>query len=405
MNDTITGQFFGKSGPLFRLHMKTAALTLLTLGIYRFWAKTRIRKYVWSAVSGDGDGFEYTGTGLEKFLGFLLAVVVLAVYLGLLQLVLTFLGLSLLSEAETGAQVGLQVAVSNLSLLAVLPLLFFAQYRARRYRMARTRWRGMRFGMENAAGGYVWRALGHLALTVLSLGLLLPRQSFYLEKYMADRTWFGDGRFAQGGRWQGLYPGLRHVFIGLAIFGVSLIVGPALNMPGLSGIGVLAGLAWLAIGFVYYRVYALNYMASHKVFDGKVRIEARARLGQVLRIIVVGGLLVTLAGALGAALVGALSLLSAGGPEAMLGGMGEPGSFDPSRLVGPALVTGLGYVVLLLVLSGLSLVLITAKVLEHVVTHVTITNASHLDAVRQRAGDKGADAEGFADALDVGGAF
>jgi uncharacterized membrane protein YjgN (DUF898 family) len=136
MTDTFHGDYHGTARPLFGLHMKTAALTLLTLGIYRFWAKTRIRKYIWSATSADGDSFEYTGTGLEKFLGFLIAVVVLAVYLGLLQLVLTFFGLSLLTEAETDAEMALQVGASNLSLLAILPLIFFAQYRARRYRMA-----------------------------------------------------------------------------------------------------------------------------------------------------------------------------------------------------------------------------------------------------------------------------
>ena len=43
-----------------------------------------------------GDAFEYTGTGLEKFLGFLIALVILAFYLGILQVVLTFVGFNLL---------------------------------------------------------------------------------------------------------------------------------------------------------------------------------------------------------------------------------------------------------------------------------------------------------------------
>ena len=48
-----------------------------------------------------GDAFEYTGSGLEKFLGFLIALVILAFYLGILQVVLTFVGFNLL-----GALVG-----------------------------------------------------------------------------------------------------------------------------------------------------------------------------------------------------------------------------------------------------------------------------------------------------------
>ena len=43
-----------------------------------------------------GDAFECTGTGLEKFLGFLIALVILAFYLGILQVVLTFVGFNLL---------------------------------------------------------------------------------------------------------------------------------------------------------------------------------------------------------------------------------------------------------------------------------------------------------------------
>ena len=101
----LSGRYKGQGGPLFSLILQTSALTLLTLGIYRFWAKTRVRKYFWSSVSVDGDSFEYTGTGLEKFLGFLVAVVILAVYLGIVQTLLIFFGLNMFTaEAETPAE-------------------------------------------------------------------------------------------------------------------------------------------------------------------------------------------------------------------------------------------------------------------------------------------------------------
>jgi len=75
--NTLTGRYAGTSNALFKLALKTSALTLITLGVYRFWGKTRIRKYIWSSTHVGEDNFEYTGTGLEKFLGFLIAVVVL----------------------------------------------------------------------------------------------------------------------------------------------------------------------------------------------------------------------------------------------------------------------------------------------------------------------------------------
>ena len=44
-------EYRGEQGPLFKLGLKTSLLTLVTLGIYRFWAKTRLRKYFWSATA------------------------------------------------------------------------------------------------------------------------------------------------------------------------------------------------------------------------------------------------------------------------------------------------------------------------------------------------------------------
>ena len=223
-------RFTGTSGPVFNLALKVAVLTLLTLGIYRFWGKTRIRRYIWSSAELDGDRFEYTGTGLEKFLGFLLAVVFLAIYLGFVQIALTFLGLSLLTEPTTEAETVAQALAFNLTFLSLVPFILFAIYRARRYKLARTRWRGIRFGMDKGAWGYVLRAIGHYALTVLTLGILLPRQTFYLEKYMTDRMWFGDARFEQGGRWTGLYGAMKHVFIGLAIVFLGIAAAGAVGM-------------------------------------------------------------------------------------------------------------------------------------------------------------------------------
>ena len=180
MSEHIQGRYFGKRASLFRLYMLTAFLTLVTLGIYRFWAKTRIRKYIWSATTGDDDSFEYTGTGLEKFLGFLVAIVILAVYLGIVQMALFFLGLNLFVEPRTQTQALAQIGAIYITLLAVLPLVLFAQYRARRYKMARSRWRGIRFGMDTGAWGYAGRALGYYLLNICTLGLFNPLVTFRL---------------------------------------------------------------------------------------------------------------------------------------------------------------------------------------------------------------------------------
>ena len=125
---------------------------------------------------------EYNGTGLEKFLGFLIAVAVLAVYLGIFQLLLLFFGYSLFTQADTFQGAVLQNLLIYGAAFTTLPLVYYAQYRARRYILSRTRWRGIRFGAEPAAWGYVKLGLVNLFITIVTLGILLPRQTFNMEK-------------------------------------------------------------------------------------------------------------------------------------------------------------------------------------------------------------------------------
>ncbi|WP_299146881.1 DUF898 family protein [uncultured Tateyamaria sp.] len=393
MTSQIQGKYFGTGSPLFRLYLKTAILTILTLGIYRFWAKTRIRKYIWSATSGDGDSFEYSGTGLEKFLGFLVAIVILAIYLGLFQLLLAFIGISIIPENESEAAIAAQAVAINLSILAVLPLILFAQYRARRYKMARSRWRGIRFGMEKGAWGYAFRALGYIFLTIITLGLLNPLATFRLEKYMADRSWYGDARFEQMGRWQDLYAGMKHVFIGLGIIVVGVILGIATEGVWIAAAAGIIGYIWLLIGLIYYRVYAFNYLTQNKVLDGEVQFDARLETGAVIGIFLVGTIVI---GVLMAVVFGIIGLIVASMSGAIMAG-----TLSPVLFVGLAIPYALAF----LIAGGLSLVMITQPMIKHAVENMTVLNADHLDTIRQRAADTGADAEGFADALDVGGAI
>lgn len=411
MSGRIEGQYFGKLEPLLWLYIKTALLTLITLGIYRFWAKTRIRKYVWSATAGENDSFEYTGTGLEKFLGFLVAIVILAVYLGLFQLLLTFLGLAIIPQDDSPTAIIAQSVAINLSFVAVLPLLLFAQYRARRYKMARTRWRGLRFGMDNGAWGYVGRALWYTFLSIITLGILAPLSAFRLEKYMADRSWYGDARFEQFGRWQALYPGMKHVFIGMGMLVVSGgilaagLMGEAIGAAVFGGLFLIVAYFWILVGSIIFRVYAFNYMSRNKVLDEEVTFEARLEPSTVVTKVLVGtavaifapGIVVGIFGAIIGVVIFFMS-------TTMDPTLGTGGLFDAVAIVS-AVLFALLYVLMFLMIGGISLVMVTQPVLHHAVTHLTVHNSDHLEKIRQRAGDPGADAEGFADALDIGGAL
>src|SRR6266480_4441823 len=75
---TTTGSrhasFRGSGATLFGVHVVNALLILATLGVYYFWAKVRVRSYLWSQSEFEGDRFAYHGTGRELIVGFAKAV-------------------------------------------------------------------------------------------------------------------------------------------------------------------------------------------------------------------------------------------------------------------------------------------------------------------------------------------
>ncbi|PVA10930.1 DUF898 domain-containing protein [Pelagivirga sediminicola] len=390
----LGGEYHGTQGPLFWLAVRTAMLTALTLGVYRFWAKTRIRRYVWSSVGADGDAFEYTGTGLEKFLGFLAAIVILAVYLGAVQMILFYFGLTLFGAAETQAELFLQFGAFGITSLAILPLVFFAQYRARRYRLARTRWRGLRFGAEAAAWGYVWRAMIYWAIALLSLGLLWPLMTFRLAQYKADRSWYGNARFRQNGRWTGLYAAMKQLFVALGLMVLAAIFA-AIQLYVLAGLWATLGAIWFSVGLLSYRVNAFVYLTENLVLEvpgaDDVTFGTSPQTWNVLWQMVGGSMAVFAATGLVFGLLGA-------GPLLLIGLEAVP----LHVLIVPSVLL---YMLALAISGALWLIWVAQPILRHVVTRCTAQGTGALNGVAQRAGDSGADAEGFADALDIGGAF
>ncbi|MDN3523985.1 DUF898 family protein [Halomonas sabkhae] len=376
---------------LFSLMFKTGLLTVITLGIYRFWQTTRVRQYLWSSTSANEDALEYTGTGLEKFLGFLVAVVVLAVYLGIMQMVLFYFGLSAFGYTPTSGPAALAgyAGVFYLNVFAVIPLMAYAFYQRRRYMMSRTRWRGIRLGMDKGAWGYVARAIGYGLLNLLSLGLLMPLFTFKLEQYMAERSYYGDTRLEQRGRWTHLYPAMKHMMIAALIF----LLGGLLGLVGQTQLSLMTWLLggfWMTIGWLYYRVRSFAYLTSHKVLGGEVEFQSEARTGEILRLYVqtylgIGLLLVVLAFVLDAVFLGVESALN------------SPGIL--------AVGTVLGYILLFVLVNSLTMVMLTQPKFAHLMNTFSIRHPERLHHIQQRQAAGETDNEGFAEALDVGGAI
>src|SRR5262249_16198200 len=76
-------RFAANRREFWRLLVRGNALLAVTLGIYRFWFATDLRRYLWSNTEAAGETFEYTGTPTELLIGFLIALALLVpIYLG-----------------------------------------------------------------------------------------------------------------------------------------------------------------------------------------------------------------------------------------------------------------------------------------------------------------------------------
>ncbi len=171
--------FTGKRSEFRKLVSRGAALELITAGFYRFWLATDMRRHMWSHTEVEGDSFEYTGRARELLIGFLIAMAILVpVYL-----VYFVIGI----EAER-----VKAFAGTPIFLFVYVFGQFAIYRARRYRLTRTIWRGVRFWMDGSGWSYAWRATLWGALVLLTLGLAWPWREAALERYKMRHTYYGD---------------------------------------------------------------------------------------------------------------------------------------------------------------------------------------------------------------------
>jgi uncharacterized membrane protein YjgN (DUF898 family) len=177
-------RFLGREQEFRRLLTRGAVLLLLTLGIYRFWLATDVRRFLWCNTEVAGHPLEYNGTALELLIGFLIAIAIL------IPINVAFF-IAALQWGVFGEW------VSALAFLFLVVLAQFAVYRARRYRLSRTIYRGVRFHQTGSALGYAVRATGWWIAFALTFGLSYPWAQADLERVKLKNTYYGTlpGRF------------------------------------------------------------------------------------------------------------------------------------------------------------------------------------------------------------------
>jgi uncharacterized membrane protein YjgN (DUF898 family) len=251
-------------------------LTMITLGIYRFWYKTALRRYYWRNTRLAGDGFEYTGTGRELFVGFLIALaIVLPIYL-----LVTLVGLF-------GGQI-LGPTLAGIAGALIMPAVVqILTYRARRYRLTRTRYRGVQFHQSGSGTAYLLRTVWWLLLTVFTLGIAFPFFRQALERYKIENTWFGSaqGSFASAA---GPLMGAWMTFWVAGLVSVVVLGGlPVLGFGGGTGLLIATSIASLlflaALPFLWlrYRVHEFRTFTAGTRF-GAIGFSSNLVTGSVV---------------------------------------------------------------------------------------------------------------------------
>jgi len=421
-------EFRDDNGLISGIVLLHGLITVATLGLWRFWMKSNTRAAMWSHTTLEDEPLEWLGKGSELLIGFLIAIVFIAATLASANLAIAFLGVSWAVDFETMMLVQMLITVG----VALEPLRQYAKYRVRRYRLSRTRWKGIRFGMDGSGLSVVllWAAWTPF---VLATGFLLfPLWRWSRERHLARRMRWGDARFklAKG-------PGALIVpwlfFWAGGVFLVSLAASPQLR--ALLGPfdpvviwqrGLFGSVAMLmTTGFVMWLLWTGYRAAELRTFIGGLEVGG-ARLRSSLSAMhlvdayfmvakrnIWPGLLVYVLIAIVTAIpfYGAFSVEMADPrAESLIEGLqyAEGTLFEgfatwrAQSLIIMAMI--LNYALAAVFQMWLWIYVYGKRVHEHICDTLQIEGLHHLDAVRQSARDRERQAEGFADALDLGAA-
>lgn len=161
-------------------------LTLLTLGAFLPWAKTRVRRYVWASTQVESENLTYDGQGRELFFGYLISLVVILPY------ALFLLAMFLAAPDERTAK-AVYIVFAAIPLFGfVLP---FARYRGLAYLLSRTTLRGVRFSLGGSALNHAVKHALLLILVIFSCLLLFPYYRLEMWRDKIAKIRYGNEPF------------------------------------------------------------------------------------------------------------------------------------------------------------------------------------------------------------------
>lgn len=264
--------------------IRNFGLTLATLGFYSFWARADARKQLHRSIHIGGQRLDFTGTGREACVSFLIGALTTVV------VVSTFLYF-FRGSGESAEQ--MRAALSDFRyrrLFISLPLIFLlgsAVYRRRKVLLRRTWWRGQHFDLDGQPYAYALQHFWTAFLVPLTLGWAAPWRASRLAQRKIREMHLGAERFQTAGDVASLYRAFAALWFGGGIIYVATMVllgltaGPELIAAASSGsleplrqpgvfetvaavLGI--GLTPVSLFLLYYRAAWIEHQISSIVF-------------------------------------------------------------------------------------------------------------------------------------------
>jgi len=252
--------FKGKGGELFLIYLGNIILTILTLGIYSFWGKVRITKFIYNNTECYDEPLNYHATGKEKFLGFLKALAIFAVFGGLMFGL--YMGLEKLAGLDPMKAKAVVTVIAYVIILAAIPFIVVG---SQRFRLSRSSWKAIRFKFVGTPGTLALIFLKGWILSILTFGIYSPWFFCEVRSFFVNNSHYGNQPF---------------VFTG---------TGKMLAKTFL--VGILLTLVTLGIYAFWFAASLERFTWNNTVFQGK-RFECTLRGGDLFGTTIASALLI-----------------------------------------------------------------------------------------------------------------
>lgn len=188
-------RFHGNGSSLFGIFAINTLLTLLTFGVYYFWGKAKIRRYMHSQTELHNSRFSNHTTGGELCIGWIKAII-LIVTIVLISEIPSFFWEDMTHEWIT------MLAFYGLLLFVFLPLAIVGSLR---FRLSRTSYQGIRFSFRGNSKTFFKIYYIGLLKTIFTLGLYYPYFETKIRLFLTRSVRFGTGRFKFFGTGRALF--------------------------------------------------------------------------------------------------------------------------------------------------------------------------------------------------------